>query len=147
MLEALISLIPKISHSHIDQGWVQNLSLKLTLDLMYRVLTDCHFVMSTLARHNFHVCAIVAITLILGAILNLNSGKSQRVLQSIDDIHPSLKSDSAGSNLALSDSKVTPDTLLKAAHDLEQAGAIDPTTLDIYIIADPRRCQGHTGFF
>jgi hypothetical protein len=126
------------------KDWVQNLASK---DLMSRVLTDCHFaVMTTLARHNFHIYAIVAITLILGAILYLNSGKSRHVLQSFDDIHPSFKSDSAGSKLARSDSKVTPETLLKAAHDLEQAGAIDPTTLDIYIIADPRRCQGHAGF-
>ncbi len=63
--------------------------------------------MKALERHKFYFFATIAITVILGAILILEYKKSRLVLQSS------------------SPSKVTPDTLLKAAHDLEKAGTIE----------------------
>ncbi len=73
-------------------------------------------------RHKLHVLAIIALTVILGTILNLHFGKIRLVLQSkAGGIHPSFQSDTKGRMQSLSE-KITPDMLLNAAHDLEKAG-------------------------
>ena len=78
--------------------------------------------MKTLERHRFYVFATIVITAILGSILSFDSEKSRLVLKSSDDIHPSFASNPTSHMQSLSESKITPDTLLMAAHDLEKAG-------------------------
>ena len=76
-------------------------------------------------RHKIYVVAIFAITATLGAILNQNVGNRRLLLQSSDDTNPSLRKYTGGRMQSTGESEVTPDMLLKAAHDLEKAGAID----------------------
>ncbi len=76
-------------------------------------------------RHKIYGVAIFAIAATLGAILHQNVGNRRLLLQSSDGANPSLRKDARGSMQSQGESKVTPDMLLKAAHDLEKAGAIN----------------------
>ena len=87
--------------------------------------------MRTLERHKFQLFAAIVITGILGAMLSWDSEKSRLVLLSSDDIHddihPSIAGNPTSRMQSLSESKITTDMLLKAAHDLEKAGTIETT--------------------